>query len=94
MLGSASNIDFAESIETNIYGGVSGELSNGISWDIGGLYYLYAGSNVEPEENFFEAYGNLGYSFSEVPLNPSLSAGVAWSPDFFGRCAVAWPSSR
>ncbi len=81
----ASNIDFAESLEIDIYGGIGGELSNGISWDVGGLYYMYPGSNAEPEENFFEAYANLGYTFGDIPLEPSFGTGVAWSPDFFGE---------
>lgn len=85
-LGSwASNIDFAESIETNIYGGISGAFGNGISWDVGGLYYLYAGSDAQPEEDFFEAYANLGYIFSKLKFEPSIAAGLAWSPDFFGE---------
>ncbi|MFT5133806.1 MAG: hypothetical protein ACI9SC_002279 [Gammaproteobacteria bacterium] len=81
----ASNIDFGESLEIDIYGGIGGEMANGISWDVGGLYYIYPGSNAEPEENFFEAYANLGYTFKEVKFEPSFGAGVAWSPDFFGE---------
>ncbi len=81
----ASNIDFAESLEIDIYGGIAGEFGNGVSWDIGGLYYLYPGSEAEPEEDFFEAYANLGYTFTDVQLEPSLGVGVAWSPDFFGE---------
>ncbi len=81
----ASNVDFAESLEIDVYGGIGGELGNGLSWDVGGLYYMYPGSNAQPEEDFFEAYANLGYTFSEVQLEPSIGAGVAWSPDFFGE---------
>lgn len=81
----ASNIDFAESLEIDVYGGIKGELGSGISWDIGGLYYAYPGSNAQPEEDFFEAYANLGYTFSGVQLEPSVEAGVAYSPDFFGE---------
>ncbi|MBT7952880.1 MAG: hypothetical protein HN764_14725 [Gammaproteobacteria bacterium] len=81
----ASNIDFAESLEIDIYGGISGELGNGISWDVGGLYYMYPGSNAQPEEDFFEAYANLGYTFKNIQLEPTVGAGVAYSPDFFGE---------
>ena len=81
----ASEIDFAESLEIDVYGGIGGELGNGMSWDVGGLYYMYPGSNAQPEEDFFEAYANLAYTFGEVQLEPSIGAGVAWSPDFFGE---------
>ena len=81
----ASNVDFAESLEIDVYGGIGGELGKGLSWDVGGLYYMYPGSNAQPEEDFFEAYANLGYTFIEVQLEPSIAAGVAWSPDFFGE---------
>ena len=72
----------------NIYGGIGGALENGLFWDAGGLYYLYPGSSTEPEENFFEAYTNLAYTFSEMQLKPGIAAGLAWSPDFFGEDGV------
>ena len=81
----ASNVDFAESLEIDVYGGIGGEFGNGLSWDVGGLYYMYPGSNAKPEEDFFEAYFNLGYTFSDMQLEPSIGTGVAWSPDFFGE---------
>ncbi len=80
----ASNVDFAEDLEIDVYGGISGELDNGISWDVGGLYYIYPSSDAKPEENFVEMYASAGYTFSGV-LEPSVSAGIAWSPDFFGE---------
>ena len=80
----ASNVDFAESSEIDVYGGLSGELANGIGWDIGGLYYIYPGSNAQPEENFAEVYAGASYTF-ETELEPAISAGVAYSPDFFGE---------
>jgi uncharacterized protein (TIGR02001 family) len=81
----ASNVDFAENVEMNIYSGIGGVSENGLVWDVGGLYYLYPGSNEEPEENFFEAYTNLAYTFSNVLLEPGIVAGLAWTPDFFGE---------
>ena len=81
----ASNVDFAESVEMNIYGGIGGALDKGLVWDVGGLYYLYPGSNTAPEEDFFEAYTNLSYTFINVQFEPGLGAGLAWSPDFFGE---------
>lgn len=86
----ASSLDFNDSdtgIEIDYYGGVAGEFSNGISWDVGGLYYQYPGTNADAagDFNFFEVYGNLGYTFADVALEPSIGFGVAYSPDFFGE---------
>ena len=84
---SASNTN-ASSIEVDIYGGFAGEFSNGIAWDIGGLYYWYpeesestaGGANYD----FVEVYGSLGYEF-DAPMSPAVEVGLAYSPDFFGE---------
>ena len=80
----ASNVDFAEDLEIDVYGGMSGELDNGLSWDVGGLYYIYPSSDQQPEENFVEVVASTGYTFPGE-LEPSVGIGVAWSPDFFGE---------
>ncbi len=74
----ASNVDFGESIELDVYGGFGGDF-NGISYDIGGLYYLYPGSADDGAElDFFELYGSLGYDFEII----AVGADIAWSPDY------------
>lgn len=86
----ASSLDFSDgdtAIEIDYYGGIGGEFSNGISWDVGGLYYQYPGTNADAggDFDFFEAYGNLGYTFADVSLEPTVGLGIAYSPDFFGE---------
>ena len=91
----ASNLEFNSgsgdeaSIEIDYYGGFAGEFANGISWDIGGLYYHYPSTNDDdagaPDLDFVEVYGSLGYTFSEVQFEPTIGVGVAYSPDFFGE---------
>lgn len=93
----ASNVDFEDialpssNIEIDYYGGIAGEFSNGISWDIGGLYYHYAGTKDSEEAafggdaDFAEAYASLGYTFSDVQFEPSVGVYFAWSPDYFGE---------
>lgn len=47
-------------VEIDLYGGYKGELAKDIAYDIGGLYYLYAGNNyskVGVNANTFEIYG-------------------------------------
>jgi len=88
----ASSLEFGlgdddTNLEIDYYGGIAGELSMGISWDVGGLYYQYPNTDADAAGNFdfFEGYGNLGYTFGGVPLEPTIGFGFAYSPDFFGE---------
>ena len=91
----ASSLEFnagssdAASVEMDWYGGFSGAFSNGVAWDIGGLYYSYPGQNEDDspagDYNFVEAYGSLGYTFVEAPFEPTVAAFLAYSPDFYGE---------
>ena len=86
----ASNLDFGvpdpdqATLETDFYGGFSGEFASipGLGWDIGGLYYAYPGSDTGPgvaDYDYFEAYGSLSYDFG----NFNVDGGVNYSPDYF-----------
>lgn len=84
----ASNIDFDDgdsTIEIEYGAGFSGETNNGIGWDIGAIYYSYPGSDREPDIDYFEVYGGPSYTFSHIPLTPTVSATAWYSPDFFGE---------
>ena len=90
----ASSIEFNDGgspVEIDYYGGFAGELSNGIGWDIGAIYYDYpqgddAGLGADLE--YFEVYGSLGYTFA-APWDPTVGVFVAYSPDFFGETGDA-----
>ena len=84
----ASNLDFnvpdpdPADLEIDFYGGFSGEIANGIGWDIGGLYYAYPGSDTGSgvaDYDYFEAYGSLSYDFGTF----NVAGGLAYSPDYF-----------
>jgi uncharacterized protein (TIGR02001 family) len=87
----ASNVDFGDSanIEIDYYGGIAGEFSNGIGWDVGGLYYQYPGVSDADEAagdyDFFEVNAGLSYTFSEVQLKPTIGTKFSYSPDYFGE---------
>ena len=87
----ASNVDFGDSanIEIDYYGGIAGEFSNGFGWDVGGLYYQYPGvtdaDDAGGDFDFFEVYGGLEYTFSDVQFEPAIGASFAYSPDYFGE---------
>ncbi|MDO8385352.1 MAG: TorF family putative porin [Polaromonas sp.] len=51
-------------IEIDVYGGYKGSLAEGVGYDLGGLYYWYAGNNMKKtagqvSPNTFELYGAL-----------------------------------
>lgn len=51
-------------VEIDIYGGYKGSMANGLGYDLGGLYYWYAGNNMKKtagqvSPNTFELYGAL-----------------------------------
>jgi uncharacterized protein (TIGR02001 family) len=48
-------------VEWDIYGGKKGEIAPGISYDVGGLYYVYPSNGLPTNANTFELYGQLGY---------------------------------
>jgi uncharacterized protein (TIGR02001 family) len=48
-------------LELDFYGGKRGEAAPGLSYDVGGLYYLYPSNDLNPSANTFEVYGQLGY---------------------------------
>lgn len=78
-----SNVDFNAAddanLEVDLYAGFSGDYK-GVSWDIGGIYYAYPGSNSGLDYDFYEAAVALGYDFDSF----ALSGSVNYSPDFFG----------
>ena len=89
----ASSVEFnsrntdGTQIETNLYGGFAGSFSNGVGWDIGGLYYYYpeeADDDNGGEQDFVEVYGSLGYEFDSA-MEPSATIGFAYSPDYYGE---------
>lgn len=92
----ASSIEFAAgasnpaSIEIDYYGGITGEFSNGLIWDVGGIYYHYPSQNedVGGDYDYVEGYGGLTYTFAGS-LEPTFSTYVYYSPDFFGETGSA-----
>jgi len=53
-------------IEIDVYGGYKGALSESVGYDVGGLYYWYAGNNMKDtagnvSPNTFELYGALTF---------------------------------
>ncbi|WLI89670.1 TorF family putative porin [Massilia sp. R2A-15] len=60
-------------IEWDIYGGKKGEIAKGITYDVGGLYYLYPSNSLSPSANTFELYGQVGYGPGYIKYSHSTT---------------------
>lgn len=47
-------------VELDFYAGKRGEIVSGVSYDFGGLYYLYPSNSLATSANTFEVYGQVG----------------------------------
>lgn len=62
--------------ELDIYGGFGGQISDGVSYDVGVIAYLYP--NAGPGDfDYIEFYGSLAYSLGPV----ETTLGVAYAPE-------------
>lgn len=62
--------------EVDIYGGWSGDLTEGLTGDIGVVYYAYPNAGAG-KFDYVEFYGSLGYSLGPV----ETTLGLAYAPD-------------
>jgi uncharacterized protein (TIGR02001 family) len=46
-------------VEIDLYGGYKGEISKGVTYDIGALAYQYPSNKLKPSANTFEIYGAI-----------------------------------
>ncbi len=65
------------STELDIYGGWSGEITSGLTADVGVLYYAYPNATPGADVDVLEFYGSLAFT-----LGPAeTTIGVAYAPD-------------
>ncbi|WP_156839914.1 TorF family putative porin [Novosphingobium aquimarinum] len=67
--------------ELDIYGGWTGEVTSGVTADVGLIAYLYP--NAGPGDfDYFEAYGSVGFTFG--PAETTLGVAYAFEQDSLG----------
>lgn len=69
----ASNVDFANSLELDYYGGYATDINDDVSIDVGYLYYDYPGS--PDADDYAEVYASVGFK--------DLTVGVNYSDDYY-----------
>lgn len=90
----ASNVDFdnGTDVELDLYGGYGWEAA-GLSFDIGGIFYLYpdAPEVATGSQDFAEAYAGVSRAFGATEVGGKVS----WSPEFYGETgdAVRWEAA-
>jgi uncharacterized protein (TIGR02001 family) len=78
----ASNINFADGIEWDIYGGYGGELGNGLAYDLFVVYYWYpATTDTEFGEDYMEFGPSISYTFGG-DFEPSVGVGFLYTDNF------------
>lgn len=60
-------------IEWDIYAGKRGDIAEGISYDIGGLGYVYPSNGLNPSANTFELYGQVGMGPAYIKYSHSTT---------------------
>jgi uncharacterized protein (TIGR02001 family) len=65
-------------VELDLYAGKTGEFGNGLSYDFGGLAYVYPGNDLDrvagfDDANTFELYGQLGFGPAYIKYSHSLT---------------------
>jgi len=80
----ASSIDGGAygSMELDLYGGWSGEVASGVTFDVGLLYYMYPNGLGGADLDYWEPYTSIG--FSAGPASVTVGAAYAWEQDSLG----------
>jgi uncharacterized protein (TIGR02001 family) len=60
-------------VEWDIYAGKKGEFAPGVSYDFGGLGYVYPSNDLHPSANTFELYGQVGMGPGYVKYSHSTT---------------------
>jgi len=76
-----SSVGFAGNTEVDLFGGWTGEVTPGVTVDVGLLYYLYP-KHGNYDTDFFEPYVNVIGAIG--PLNLKVGVNYAWSQSALG----------
>ncbi len=91
--GTINGVDAGKTpLEIDLYGGYKGEIAKDFSYDVGGLYYLYAGNKYDKiggtsKADTFEIYGALTYGIFTAKYSHSLT-------NLFGTGGGGAPNSK
>ncbi len=64
-------------IETDWYGGYRGKINDDLSYDVGGIYFYYPGSTMNPKEHTFDLYASGTWKWINIKYSQDMT-------DYFG----------
>ena len=71
-------------LELDVYGGWSGDVTEGLTFDIGLLYYIYPTGDIPgADTDYFEPYASISTTLG--PVSATLGAAYAWDQDSLGN---------
>jgi uncharacterized protein (TIGR02001 family) len=73
-------------VELDVYAGWTGAVAEGVTVDVGLLYYIYPTTddplNLDPDTDYFEPYASVATTIG--PVSATLGAAYAWDQDSLG----------
>ncbi|MES3022503.1 MAG: TorF family putative porin [Pseudomonadota bacterium] len=60
-------------VEIDVYAGKRGEITKGVTYDVGALAYWYPENDLNPNANTFEVYGQVGFGPAYVKYSHSTT---------------------
>lgn len=78
----ASSISGLGELELDIYGGWSGDVAEGVTFDVGLLYYIYPTFDGPGDTDYLEPYASVGFSFG--PASATVGVAYAWDQSALG----------
>jgi uncharacterized protein (TIGR02001 family) len=73
-------------VELDVYGGWTGAVTEGVTVDVGLLYYIYPTTddplNLDPDTDYFEPYASI--STTVGPVGATAGVAYAWEQDSLG----------
>lgn len=74
--------DLLGDVELDLYGGWSGEVAEGVTLDVGLLYYMYPTEDLGADTDYFEPYASLGFTLG--PAEATVGAAYAFDQSALG----------
>jgi uncharacterized protein (TIGR02001 family) len=73
-------------VELDVYGGWTGAVAEGVTVDVGLLYYIYPTTddplNLDPDTDYFEPYASISTTIG--PVGAAVGVAYAWEQDSLG----------
>ncbi|WP_390550307.1 TorF family putative porin [Qipengyuania sp. MTN3-11] len=69
-------------LEVDVYAGYGHEFDNGLTMDVGLLYYIYPTEDIGANVNYWEPYASVGFALG--PVSTSVGVAYAWEQDSLG----------